>query len=282
MSVKLPSGMIGEVRGLTGKDGRYLTNEQKIRDNEVEGFVLSNCWARTLDEGPYHLKGSAPDWDNALIGDRFYAMIAIREATYPGKEYPLKLQCGRTGCRRKFEWEISLQKLLDEKTKMLAEADREIFAKDNLFVENLPLVTPAKKFVFKLKTGGDAKRTMKYIESKKFGTKKMQERQNLMIDSLASYIVEIEGVAKKRDAIFDFLEECPLGTIDETMPLIQSHDCGVNTDIDVECPHCHGGMIVTLPFDRAFFLPSSAAAKFEAALSNTDKKEEETTDPLAL
>jgi len=281
MSSKLPSGLIIETRGLTGMDGRYLTNEQKVRDNEVEDYILSNCTVRVLDEGPYHLKGTAPDWNDILVGDRFYALIAVREATYPGKEYPLKLQCGRSGCKKKFEWEISLQKLLDEKTKYLSEKDREIFKTDNKFVEKIPFVDPAKEFVFKLKTGADAKRTLKTIEAKKMGPKRQQERQNLMIDSLASYIVEIAGVRMKTDTIFDYLETLGLASIDAMMPLIQSHDCGVDTDIDVECPHCGGGMIVKLPLDRAFFLPYSAAAKFLSDASSSTETEE-TADPLAL
>ena len=271
MQVNLPSGMLGEVRGLSGRDGRYLTSESTIRDGELEDFILGHCWTRTIEPGPYNHKGGEIDWDSVLVGDRFYALISVREATYPGKDYPLKLQCAQLLCKKKFEWEIRLAELLEKRTKRLDPKHIELFKAGNRFTETIPDTDT--KFIFKLKTGGDAKRTLKHIEMKKTGPKKQQERQNLMIDSLASYILEIDGVGKKKDDIFDYLENRPLGTIDSLMPLIQSYDCGVDTDIEVECPHCDGEMIIKLPFDRAFFLPSSAAAKFLPAASSSTETE---------
>ncbi len=273
MQVTLPSGMSGEVRGLKGKDGRYLTDEETIRGNELEDFILQHCWTRTIDAGPYALKGAEPDWDQILVGDRFYALIAARVASYPGKEYPLKLQCGQTLCKKKFEWEIDLSKLLAERTKKLTPEHAEIFKTGNRFVETIP--DTSTKFTFKLKTGGDAKRTMIRIENKKTGPKRQQERQNLFVDSIASSIVEIEGVPKKYDAIFDYLEELAIGSLDAMMPLIQSYDCGVDTDIEVDCTKCGSSMTVKLPFDRAFILPASAAAKFLPDASSTTETDAE-------
>jgi hypothetical protein len=273
MQVTLPSGMSGEIRGLKGKDGRYLTDEEVIRGNELEDFILQHCWTRTIDAGPYALKGAEPDWDGILVGDRSYALIAARVASYPGKEYPLKLQCGQVFCKRKFEWEIQLADLLAQRTKKLSPEHAEIFKGGNRFVETIPGTD--KKFTFKLKTGGDAKRTMLRIENKKTGPKRQQERQNLMVDSLASSIVEIEGVEKKYDAIFDFLEDLELGSIDALLPLMQSYDCGVDTSIEVDCTKCKSTMMVNLPFERAFFLPSSAAAKFLPDASSSTETDAE-------
>ena len=270
MQVVLPSGMMGEVRGLSGRDGRYLTSQSTFQDGELEDFILSHCWTRTLDPGPYNLKGAEPDWDAMLVGDRFYGLIATREATYPSKDYPLKLQCGT--CKKKFEWEISLSKLLAEKTRRLAPKDAETFKNGNRFTEVIPGTDT--KFVFKLKTGGDAKRTMKHIEMKKTGPKKQQERQNLMVDSLASYIISIDGVDKKKDAIFDYLEDLPLGSIDALMPLIQGYDCGVDTAIEVDCTHCDRSMTIALPLDLGFFMPSMAAMKFVAESSKEEPSED--------
>jgi hypothetical protein len=254
---------------------RYLANEETVRENQVEDFILEHCWTKTIDQGPYHLKGAVnPDWDAMLVGDRFYALLSTREATYPNKEYPLKLQCGAMSCRKKFEWEVSIREMLDKKTKRLSPEHAHLFKDGNHFTETIPFSDPPVSFSFKLKTGGDAKRTQKIIQNKKTGPKNQQERQNLMIESLASYILTIDGVDKKRDKVFDYLEDLDLAPLDAMMPLIQSYDCGVDTAIDVDCPHCHEAMIVQLPFERAFFLPSSAAAKFLPDESSDTETEE--------
>lgn len=283
--ITLPSGVIGEVRGLSGRDGRHLANEQAIRDHELDDLVLTSCWTHTIENGPYDFKGKPPDWGKMLVGDRFFALIAIREASYPGQDYTMKLQCPRRPvCGKRFEWDIQLGKLLEQKTKRLAPKDAETFKSGNVFEDVIPGTETA--FSYRLKTGDEAKRTQALIEAKKTGPKKQQQRQNLIVDSLASYIVEIAGVPRKRDAIFDALEDLPLGSLDALMPLIQSHDCGVDTEIEVFCPMCQGEMTIQLPFGKAFFLPSSAAAKFLPDASSepeTDPKEsgdKKALDPL--
>lgn len=274
-TISLPSGMVGEIRGLAGRDGRYLTDERKIRDNEVEDFMLSHCWTRTLDPGPYALPGNGePDWNNILVGDRFYALIATQVATYPDKPYTLPLRCVQRACKKPYQWDIDLHRLLDERTKTLAPEDREVFKAGNRFQGVVPYTKPPVPFVYKLKTGGDAKRLQKWIEAKKVGPKKMVERQNQLVDSLGGSLWSI-GDKTRREDIFDALEDLSLGSIDAMLPLIQEHDCGVDTNIDVQCPHCGEEMSISLPFGRAFFMPASSAAKFlpekEAATTEETK-----------
>jgi hypothetical protein len=272
--ITLPSGLVGEIRGLTGRDGRYLTNEQLVRDHEIEDYIFTHCWNATIDDGPYKFEGKPPDWGRVLAGDRFFMLIAVREETYPGKEYVVKLQCARPVCKKPFEWEIDLAALLREKTTRLSPEDRAIFQDSNRFESVIPQTKT--KFVFQLQTGANAKRVQARIEAKKNGPKKMQERQNRLIDVLAGLIVEIEGVPHKADAMFDFLEDLPMGAIDALMPLMGAHDCGVETDIDVACSHCGGEMRITLPFDRGFFLPLSTARRVSTVM------EEEENEPNGM
>jgi hypothetical protein len=280
-SVVLPSGLSGEIRGLTGRDMRFLTNEKVVRDREVEDYIVSNCWVSTSESGPYDLKGDRPDWTGqVLVGDRYYLLIAAREATYPGREYVVKLQCGQIGCKRRFEWEINIAELLAKRTRRLAPADAEAFRAGNRFVETIPYTNT--KFTFQLQTAANARRTQTRIEQKKLGPKREKERVNGMIDVLAGVIVEVEGVEKKMNAIFDFLEDLPMSSLDAILPLIQSHDCGVDSDIDVECPYCGGAMLIALPFDRAFMLPSTAASRAQRAQSRAlDEEKEEEEQPRA-
>jgi hypothetical protein len=274
MSITLPSGLSGEVRGLTGRDMRYLTNEKVVRDREVEDYIVSHCWVSTVDSGPYELKGDSPDWTGqVLVGDRYYLLIAAREATYPGREYVVKLQCGQVGCKRRFEWEINLAELLAKRTRRLAPKDAEVFRAGNRFSETIPFSD--KTFTFQLQTAANARKTQMRIEQKKLGPKREQERVNAMVDVLAGLILEVDGVEKRREAIFDFLEALPMASLDALLPLIQAHDCGVDSDIDVECPYCGGAMLIALPFDRAFMLPSTAASRAQRTQSRTESEEED-------
>lgn len=269
--ITLPSGLVGEVRGLTGKDGRYLTNEQLVRDNEIEDYIFEHCWTGTVDEGPYHFDGGAPDWSRVLVGDRFYLLISVRLATYPGQDYVFSLKCPATTCRRGFEWEVDLEKLLAEQTRRLSDADRAAFMEGNRLTGTIPFTRTG--FVFQLNTGAVAKKTRARIDAKKTGPKRLQERQNRIVDVVAGLILEIDGVPKKHEAIFDYLEELPMASLDAMLPLLQSHDCGVETDVEVACPRCGTEMRISLPFDRAFFLPSSAAAIRERQATRTTKEE---------
>jgi hypothetical protein len=268
--------MIIELRGLTGLDARSLANEQAIADNAVEDWVLKGAITNVLDPGPYTLAAALPDWNEMLIGDRLSALIAVRVTTYPGKEYPIRLQCPRRPfCRNKFEWEIDFPAFLAERTQRLKDEDAVIFKAGNRF----PGVVPSMNipFVFKLKTGADAKKTMAQMELKKSGPKKMQESINPMVESLTASILDFNGITKRK-AIFEALEALPLGALDALLPLIQDHDCGVETDLEIDCPKCGHEIRVALPFDRAFFLPYSAKAQQDRrAPKNEDDEADEAT-----
>lgn len=270
MSVKLPSGMIIEVRGLTVRDGRWLTND----DPQISVPLLENCCVGVVDPGPYDFTDKV-DWNKALEGDRFYALIAIREASYPGDPYSLQLGCGSRTCKgKRFGWDINLAELLDKKTQWLSDPDAALFKAGNRFEAILPCVKPERKFAFKLKTGGDTTRTRKIIELKKNGSKQQKESLNSMAEVVASYIVSIEGVESKRAAILDFLEGCPLGTVDRLLPLIQSHDCGVDTTVQARCPNCGSEVRVELPFDAGFIMPHSTRAKSQLEESSSTEEDD--------
>lgn len=270
-TITCPSGLAGEVRHLTGRDLRAITNVEN--DDEIQDYVLSNCWRTTVDDGPYAFGGKPIDWSKVLLGDRFYALISVREATWPGEPYPLTLR----HCKNKpaFGWDVDLKLLLEKKTRKLKDADLEIFKNGNKFSEKIPF--DGRAFAFRLQTGADSKRLAARIASKKTGTKEQQASLNMLVESIASYITTIDGVADKRDARIEALEDLSLKSIDALLPLIQSHDCGVDTAIDVRCPHCGGVFEIDLPFDKSFFMPATTTAirqRKEATEPATDDDDE--------
>jgi len=78
-----PSGLAGEVRGLTGKEGKLLADRSLARSGATIDRILGSCWLQTTDAGIYELAdGANPDWSKVLVGDRFYALVQIRRASF--------------------------------------------------------------------------------------------------------------------------------------------------------------------------------------------------------
>lgn len=258
-TLDLPSGFAGAVRGLTGRDGRYLTNERVIRDNEVEDYVLSTCWQGTTDPGPYNFGTGPVDWGKMLIGDAAFLFLRVRLETYPDEPYVFRVQCPNHFCKRHdkpFDWEIDLAKFLEERTQVMSEEARKTFKEGNRFEAVIP--TTDKAYRFKLKTRADQKRDRLVAEQRKSASKKDKEKQNLMIESLLTTITEIDGVnSRNRAEMIDYLEDLPMRAIDQILADVQKPDCGVDTTIEVKCPACSTLQDVELPFDRGFFTPKA-------------------------
>lgn len=267
----LPSGLSGEFRGLTAKDLRYLTNEKLVQDNEVEDYVLRHAWQGLVEPGPYDFGGDKDvDWGRVLVGDRIVGLLTIRVATFPGEPYTARVKC--EDCSKSFDYDFDLEALLREKTQRLSPEDAETFAKGNRFEAEMPGTNAP--FVFKLRTGAEAKKLASYLQAKKNGSKRMQERMNPLVDSVANAIVGIEGLKlNTQDARFDYLESLSMGDFQALVELMQSHDCGVDTDVDVKCTKCGSEQTLSLPFgQRGFFNPRSVRKK--DALPSLDEPEE--------
>jgi hypothetical protein len=272
MLANLPSGLALTIRGLTGKDGRYLSNEKLVRDEEIEDYVFSHTLVEVVDEGPYSFEGKAVDWGKVLIGDRTHLALAIREATYPDEPYVVPLRCVNKMCRKPFEWEVDIARMLRDRTQHLSDAARETLKGDGRFEFEFPSTVPPRPkdlpkevagprgrlAYFKLKTGADAKRYNALREHmKSSASKKRREEQNDLVDGFLFFGMEIAGIEKKdREGRQAFLEGLPMRDINALRNTIDATDCGVDTTIEVECPSCEVGWEIELPFGRELFAPS--------------------------
>jgi hypothetical protein len=271
MHTTLPSGMIIDLRGLKGRDFRYLANEENVQNDEVEDFVLTNCTTGLVDPGPYVnvFAGGSVEWSKVLAGDGAYAFLAVRERCYPGKPYVFSIKCANRNCglsKRGFEWEIPIGELLAQKVKPLADADREVFMAGNRFEARIPDGGPP--FSFKLKTRADSKKFAALLKQVKQSGKEKKKQFNMAMSAMAFSILAIEGhdgaTFPQRVAV---LEELELAQIDQLMAMMESHDCGIETGIDVECPDCGDSREVQLPFERTLLLPESTSRR-----KNTEEK----------
>jgi hypothetical protein len=241
LSITCPSGLAGDVRGLKGREANLLTDRTAWRRGRVFDEILAGCWIATTDWGLYDTSDRL-DWSKVLVADRFYALLQIRRATF-GDEYAFRLQCTNDACREAFEWSLRLSEL---PVRALSEESKAIVRSGNRFETTLPV--DGRKVWFRLQTGADSARASARLQEQAT----QGRRGGALLTALASRIREIEGVAA-RD-LPRFLEDLDLADHAALLARLDEVDGGVETDIDVECPHCLALQRVRLPFGMEFWM----------------------------
>ncbi|MHB1843377.1 MAG: T4 family baseplate hub assembly chaperone [Deltaproteobacteria bacterium] len=238
-AITCPSGLIGTIRGLKGKEGKLLADRNAARSGATFDQILAACWLSTEDPGPYAIEEKQPlDWAKVLVADRFYSLIRIRALTF-GDAYAFSVQCAAASCRERFEWEIRLSEL---PVRALPAETLAAFQAGNRLETRLP--RDGRKVWFKLLTGADEQRAAKAIKAGQGG---------LLQAALLARLVEVEGVAEHERR--GFLDELELADQVALLDRFDEADGGVETSIEVECPSCLSVQELDLPFERGFFLP---------------------------
>ena len=272
-TARCPSGLIAEVRGLSIKDGRYLSNEDLFRNNEIEGHLISAC-CKPVDPGPvYKLDDKGKfDWDRLLIGDSLALMISIRQASYPSDLYSIPMKCPVKACRQPFDWEIDLDAFLKERMRPLPEETRALLSKGQRCTVAIPGTDRTIKF--RPKTRKDRREWIEWRNKMKNGTTRQRERFNEITHSLLYWGAEISGIEREDvNAKLDFLETLSLAQGQELRILMDEFDCGIETEIDTRCPSCGYEQTIELPFGRTFFEPPKKKKDDETAKTKTDSAE---------
>jgi hypothetical protein len=239
--IDLPSGAKLEVRSLTGKESKILSDKEAIKSGLFLDKILKACTVGVLDWGPYASEESGEfDWGKALVGDRFYGLLQIRVISL-GETYQFKLQCAEEGCRERFGFELNL--LTDLPVKRLSEEAKGLFQAGNVFQTK---DTNGKTVSFRLPIGKDEQ------AASKFNT-----FDGALIQGLSQRIVAIDDVESKRIYLEGLAWKDLLKLLDD----LDEPNCGVKTDIEVPCPHCGTIQDVQLPFGRGFLLPSTLSSR---------------------
>lgn len=253
--IMCPSGLAGRIRALRVREERILADRQLARRGEQIDKLLAACWEETLDPGPYDFGGSPPDWSKVLQGDRFYALIEVRVATY-GPEYAFDANCTNAACRARIHWEVHLNEL---PVKGLCPESRRAFVAGNRFETVLP--DAGRKVVFRLFTGED---------ERKLGKRRDASEGAALSAMLNARVLEIEGVEavdRKR-----YVEDLSFRDADFLMDEIDRVDCGVDTTIEIECMECFGTQEIELPFEQGFFLPGKERTARRRARSSSSRR----------
>lgn len=248
--VSCPSGLKGTIRGLKGREMKMLSDKRKARSGEMFDEILAACWLSTTEPGPYTLRADGTlDWLQVLSGDRFYVLFQLREATYPDEPYAFRVQCLAPLCGESFEWELHLN---DLPTRQLSPESQERFRAGNRFETE----TGGKRIVFQLGTG----------QLEREGTRLSRGASVDLVRVLATRIVEVEGVDK--GGVVDWLNDLELSEHRDLLDIFDEADCGVETEIEVECPHCGNRQWVDLPFGPGFLMPTRTQRKSRRTARN--------------
>ncbi|MGO8992179.1 MAG: hypothetical protein ACLQVI_02545 [Polyangiaceae bacterium] len=237
-TITCPSGLAGTVRGMKVREEKILVDRKLAKSGGQLDELLSACWEDTLEPGPYTFEGPRPEWGKVLLGDRFYALLRIRCATY-GPEYAFAVTCSDARCRARIDWEIDLREL---PIRTLPESSRAAFLGGNRFPTRLP--DADRHITFRLLVGDDEKRLPNL---------RRQAADRLLSASLAYRITEIEGVEPKDKR--RFVEDLSMRDAAYLASEFERVDCGIETSFEVECPSCLAVQRVELPFDADFLMP---------------------------
>lgn len=240
MLVECPSGLTIVARKLKVAEANILADKQAQQRGATADSLLTSVWEETHDVGPYNFDASKPPkWEEVLVGDRFYAQVAVRIATH-GAEYDFRVPC--SVCKNAINWSTDLSAL---PKKLLSPEDAEVFRNGNRFEATAP---DGRAITFHLMTGKHERKAQMLYK---------QSRANRITASLLSRIDTIEGVQNRQKYFdqLDFTEALDL------VDIVDAHDCGLETKFDVECDECFAMSEVLLPLGAEFWSPSRRAMK---------------------
>lgn len=240
LTVELPSGMKGRVRGLKTKELELLGNQKAMRTGEAMEDILQACWVETIDFGPAY-RGGKFTWEEALQGDRFKALLDARRATYWHPEdgelsLDFDIQCER--CGEKVKWSVWLGDLR-------AQPYPQASLHKHLAGEPFEALVGGRKVQYRLVTGKEEKKLNELIRTEK----------SPLVASLAYRMTDVEGIGSDKHDIRKWLREVDVMDVTLFREEFDKVGGGVDTTLDVEC-RCGGRTTVELPFGtRDYWLP---------------------------
>lgn len=247
MIITLPSGAAGEAKALKGRDLQALADPNLARGGRNIELMLGAVHAVT-NPGPYKWEvGGPPVWGDALLGDRFAALIDIRCATWGG-DYDFRVRCEE--CREGYDWGLDLRDL--PRKPFPADTLSALREAGNAFTADLDTGDVAH---FHLLRGHDEKA----IEA----TRRANGGRWGVLDALARRIDKVvtpSGVVLEGTKLRAWLGDMDGGPLLEITDRLDAHDGGVDTTIETVCTYCQWQQEIELPFDKAFFVPKRKRA----------------------
>lgn len=224
--VKFPSGIVYTLKKMSGNSQNKLADRKLVQQGTVFDEIIVECIeeVKSIEE--------IKDW---LIGDKFFAIVAIRILTF-GSKFEFRGQCPY--CEQTHPYWIDLTSL-------------EVRYLEGKLTTDLGFTLPGeqKKIVFHLLRGKEEP-LMKEISKRK--------PDKLVTSLLALRTDAIEGEQMVDESFF---ENLGADDIMEYRDFVDECDCGIDTTMELDCPNCSAEFEMELPIDENFFFPKRKKKK---------------------
>lgn len=258
-----PSGLAGKIRPLCVSDEPVTQDVSLIKSGGLIYELCKRCWVHTDNKGPYVNFNPGEDWSSILQGDAFWVFLQIRRVTY-GDSYDFSYKCD--ACNQISENSMMFSSLEAQEP---SEAALAAFQSGGVIKE---VTESGQHFTFKLLTAADEKTVSNYEKGRSLSRSRA---------SMCVRLVDIAGLPEQPFAKLKWVESLPSGMADEISEIMESHDCGVDTDLEVACKHCGYEQEIALPFGPNFLKrkrlgkkEKKALRKKRASLSSTSDGEQ--------
>lgn len=218
-----------ELSELTGNEEELLVSPS-VPAHRRPGLMIGRCLKRVgtiVDRGKLMVIA-----DQLTVGDRMFILFALRRITL-GDEYPFKATC--RACSKEGMYSVNLGEL---EVRPMKEPHRRVY----------DVTLPSGKTVrFRIMTGEDEGRLARH--------KKLEEKISV---ALAARIELLNGAMPTLDDI----KKLTLRDRDDLRALMDEHDGGVDTSIEMQCTSCGAEFEEEVDVSQAgFFFPSMVRRK---------------------
>lgn len=234
---KLPEGRL-ELSPLTAREEKMLAGAKGNLDDVIE--TLFNRLVVTKSIGV----------DEFISTDRFYTLLKLRENSY-GEDYSFEVMC--EACSFKF----------NEQLKIPGDLDLRYLSEDAVEPFTTFLPVGQKTIGFHLLRGREEAMISRFTKkvlgrrkrvAKLDGDPAYSYRIALVIDSIDDVDVSDPKYVKRK---IEFVERLVGKDSSSLQRAIIEQDCGVNTELESDCPSCGHTNKYYMPFTAEFFRPTS-------------------------
>jgi hypothetical protein len=240
VEVTLPS------RGLPYKESEvcHISPLTAKEEKLVAGLQKVSQFADVVDEILNRCVHYAVPADDLISGDRLFLLFNIRSQSY-GDKYGFELLCRR--CDSQYRKEIEISKV-------------PVRSLEDGWVEPFSTHLPGLNRNVKLRLfrGKDDRAVIKYVLQDRRIRSSRGVNETLPSDPgffyrLSKHVVEIEGI--ENDKVLSTLEGMLAKDTSAIREAIAVNDCGYETEIPEECPHCGYEFDYSLEWSEEFFRP---------------------------
>lgn len=260
--VVCPSGMRGRIRALKVKEEKIWTDPKVLKKGRIFETLAKMCWLEAQDPGPYKFQNGGVEWENTLQGDPFYLFLQIVGLSY-GDDYPIEIAC--KACRNPITDTVDLKTL---RTQQLSDEARDRFVAGE---PHTATMEGGKKVLYKNLLTKDEVIIGRIEESRDITQRAASTIARIVaIEGLGSSSPNGTVPARQLD-IIKYCEDMTTGELEDLRIQMEENECGVDTEIELDCEKCFVTQAVDLPFDPMLF-SGKKRGSFRKRLSKRKEK----------